>query len=103
MFSTFLVRKGKTVHRYVANRMLSEPAVNEIDSIVHYIENNFDPCKLAEAAGASFVARGTTYDADGLDELAIMAIEKKGFSLVEVMVAITIMGVAMFYFIMYVY
>ena len=48
------------------------------------IENNFDPCKLAEAAGASFVARGTTYDADGLDELAIMAIEKKGFSVLEI-------------------
>ncbi len=48
------------------------------------IENNFDACKLAEAAGASFVARGTTYDADGLDELAIMAIEKKGFSVLEI-------------------
>ena len=48
------------------------------------IENNFDACKLAEAAGASFVARGTTYDADGLDELAIMAIEKKGLSVLEI-------------------
>jgi len=48
------------------------------------IENNFDPCKLAEAAGASFVARGTTYDADGLDELAIQAIENKGFSVLEI-------------------
>lgn len=48
------------------------------------IENNFDACKLAEAAGASFVARGTTYDADGLDELAIMAIENKGLSVLEI-------------------
>jgi 2-oxoglutarate ferredoxin oxidoreductase subunit beta len=48
------------------------------------IENNFDACKLAEAAGASFVARGTTYDVDGLDELAIMAIEKKGLSVLEI-------------------
>lgn len=48
------------------------------------IENNFDACKVADACGASFVARGTTYDADGLDELAIMAIEKKGFSVLEI-------------------
>jgi 2-oxoglutarate ferredoxin oxidoreductase subunit beta len=48
------------------------------------IENNFDACTLAEAAGASFVARGTTYDADILDELATLAIQNKGFSLLEI-------------------
>jgi 2-oxoglutarate ferredoxin oxidoreductase subunit beta len=31
------------------------------------------------------VARGTTYDADGLDELTMLAIEKKGFSVLEIM------------------
>ena len=49
------------------------------------IENTFDVIQLAKGAGASFVARGTTYDADGLDELTMLAIEKKGFSVLEIM------------------
>jgi len=49
------------------------------------IENTFDACTLSAAAGASFVARGTTYDADGLDELIRLAIQNKGFSMVEIM------------------
>ena len=48
------------------------------------IENTFDICGLAEAAGASFVARGTTYDTDSLDELTTLAIQKKGFSVLEI-------------------
>jgi len=48
------------------------------------IENSFDICKLAEAAGASFVARGTTYDTEMLDELVLRAIQKKGFSVLEI-------------------
>lgn len=48
------------------------------------IENTFDPVKLAEAAGASFAARGTTYDTDVLDELTTLAMQKKGFSLLEI-------------------
>ncbi|MCP4717649.1 MAG: 2-oxoacid:ferredoxin oxidoreductase subunit beta [Deltaproteobacteria bacterium] len=48
------------------------------------IENTFDPCKLAEAAGASFVARGTTYDADALDDLIALAIQNRGLSMVEI-------------------
>ncbi len=48
-------------------------------------EPNFDACKLAVAAGASFVARGTTYEADSLDEIIALAIQNKGFSVVEVM------------------
>lgn len=48
------------------------------------IENSFDICKLAEAAGASFVARGTTYDTEMLDELVMRAIQKKGFSMLEI-------------------
>lgn len=48
------------------------------------IENTFDPVKLAEAAGASFAARGTTYDTDVLDELTTLAMQKKGFSVLEI-------------------
>jgi len=48
------------------------------------IEASFDIVKLAEAAGASFVARGTTFQVDQLDKLMERAIRKKGFSVVDV-------------------
>ncbi|KAF5425157.1 MAG: 2-oxoglutarate synthase subunit KorB [ANME-2 cluster archaeon HR1] len=47
------------------------------------IEKPFDICKLVEACGASFVARGTTYHAKMLDALIERAINNKGFSVVE--------------------
>lgn len=49
------------------------------------VENTFNISGLAEAAGASFVARGTVYDAIKLDKMIEKAIRKKGFSVVEVM------------------
>ncbi len=49
------------------------------------MENSFNISGLAQAAGASFVARGTVYDAIKLDRLIEKAILKKGFSVVEVM------------------
>ncbi len=48
-------------------------------------EQDFRATHLAIAAGATFVARGTTYHAAALDNLIIKAIQKKGFSLVEVL------------------
>jgi 2-oxoglutarate ferredoxin oxidoreductase subunit beta len=48
------------------------------------IEQPFDIAKIAEAAGASFVARGTVYHALEMDKLIEQAIVKKGFSVVEV-------------------
>ncbi|MDZ7260626.1 MAG: 2-oxoacid:ferredoxin oxidoreductase subunit beta, partial [candidate division KSB1 bacterium] len=45
----------------------------------------FNISGLAQAAGASFVARGTVYEALRLDKLIEQAIRKKGFSVVEVM------------------
>ncbi len=48
------------------------------------IEPSFDVVKLSEAAGASFVARGTTFHTTQLDELLEKAIRKKGFSVVDV-------------------
>ena len=50
------------------------------------IEAPFDICRLAEASGATFVARGTTYHATQLDKLIAEGIENKGFSLIEVIV-----------------
>src|SRR3990172_4896047 len=47
------------------------------------IEPAFDVCRIAEAAGASFVARGTAYHVLELDKLITRAMQKKGFSVVE--------------------
>lgn len=49
------------------------------------VENSFNISGLAEAAGASFVARGTAFDALRLDKMIEKAIRKKGFSVVEAM------------------
>jgi 2-oxoglutarate ferredoxin oxidoreductase subunit beta len=48
-------------------------------------ERAFDACKLAEAAGASYAARATTYHTQLLSRLVRDALLHKGFSLVEVM------------------
>lgn len=46
---------------------------------------SFDIAELARGAGASFVARTTTYHVIGMKELFIKAITHKGFSVVEVL------------------
>jgi 2-oxoglutarate ferredoxin oxidoreductase subunit beta len=47
-------------------------------------EREFDICGLAEAAGANYVARETTYDGLKLKKNIKQALQKKGFSLIEV-------------------
>lgn len=47
------------------------------------VEKPFDVCKLVEAAGATYVARGTAYHAKVLPSLIEKAILNRGFSLVE--------------------
>ena len=47
-------------------------------------EREFDICGLAEAAGANYVARETTYDGLKLKKNIKRALQKKGFSLIEV-------------------
>jgi len=49
------------------------------------IDQSFDVVELALAAGATFVARGTTYHVQGLTKIIQQAIVHKGFSVVEVM------------------
>jgi 2-oxoglutarate ferredoxin oxidoreductase subunit beta len=49
------------------------------------IEQPFDTCKLAAAAGASYVARGTTYKSQQVERLIADGIRHKGFALIEVM------------------
>ncbi len=48
------------------------------------IENSFDICSLAASAGATFVARGTTYSARKTEKFIKKALRHKGFSLVEI-------------------
>jgi 2-oxoglutarate ferredoxin oxidoreductase subunit beta len=48
-------------------------------------ERDFDICALAEAAGANFVARVTSYHGWDLKDSIREALTRKGFSLVEVM------------------
>ena len=47
------------------------------------IDNSFDVVELAKAAGASFVARSTTYHTKQLSGLIEQAIAHKGFAVVE--------------------
>lgn len=48
------------------------------------IEPAFDICNLAASAGATFVARGTTYYARKTEKLIRKALRHEGFSLVEI-------------------
>ena len=49
------------------------------------IDHEFDVTDMAEAAGASFVARATTYHVAQMKDLFVQAISHKGFSVVEVL------------------
>ncbi len=49
------------------------------------IEASFNISGLAQAAGASYVARGTVYHVFQLDKMIERAMRKKGFSVVEVL------------------
>ena len=48
------------------------------------VEPAFDVCRLAEAAGASYVARTTTFHARQIPDLVAHAVQNKGFSVIEV-------------------
>lgn len=50
-----------------------------------HIEHAFSIAELASVAGAPFVARGTVYHVQLLDGLLRKAIEKRGFSVVEIL------------------
>jgi 2-oxoglutarate ferredoxin oxidoreductase subunit beta len=49
------------------------------------LEPAFDICQLALAAGATFVARSTTFDFDELPSLIVDAVRHPGFAVVEVL------------------
>ena len=47
------------------------------------VDQPFDPCDLAKAAGATYVARGTTYHVKPLVDVITRGIQNKGFALIE--------------------
>jgi 2-oxoglutarate ferredoxin oxidoreductase subunit beta len=47
------------------------------------IDPAFDLCHLVHAAGASYVARGTTWQARNLEKLIARGLENRGFSFIE--------------------
>lgn len=53
-------------------------------SVYGHVEHAFSIAELAATAGASFVARSTVYHASHLEEMLKLAIDKKGFSVMEV-------------------
>ncbi len=59
--------------------------VKTVSSPYGNAENNFDISLLADAAGASLVGRSTVYHTPLLDRLIDKAIQKKGFSVIEIM------------------
>lgn len=50
------------------------------------IDRNFDACKLAEAAGATYVARSTAFHVQHLTDMIASGIDNKGFSFIEAIV-----------------
>lgn len=54
-------------------------------SIYGHVEPGFDICKLAEAAGAPFVARSTPYNPVQIRNLIKQGMQTKGFALIEIL------------------
>ncbi|MFW5697236.1 MAG: 2-oxoacid:ferredoxin oxidoreductase subunit beta [Fimbriimonadaceae bacterium] len=52
-----------------------------------HMDTPLDPCALAIAAGAPFVARSTTFDARNCEKYIRKGLEKPGFSVIEVAAA----------------
>jgi len=60
--------------------------IDDISTTTPYgnIDREFDICRLAEGAGATFVARTTSFHTEQMDQLIIQAIKHKGFSVIDV-------------------
>ena len=64
---------------------LSGPGMKATTAPYRTIDSSFDVVELAKAAGATFVARSTTYHVKECTELLKKAILHKGFSVVEIL------------------
>lgn len=58
--------------------------IKTITSPYGNLENPFDICQLAETAGSTFVARSTVYHTKLIERLIGKTLNKKGFSMLEV-------------------
>lgn len=58
---------------------------NSTTSVYGSIDKPFDLIELAMAAGATFIARTTTFDFMDMPDLIARAVEHKGFSVVEIL------------------
>lgn len=63
---------------------MSGPGIKASTAPYENIDNSFDCVELARAAGATFVARTTTFHVNQLSELIKAAIQHKGFAVVEI-------------------
>jgi 2-oxoglutarate ferredoxin oxidoreductase subunit beta len=64
---------------------LSGPGILATTAPYRNIDNDFDVAELAKAAGATFVARSTTYHVQECINILKKAIVHKGFSVVEIL------------------
>jgi 2-oxoglutarate/2-oxoacid ferredoxin oxidoreductase subunit beta len=64
---------------------LSGPGISATTAPFKNIESGFSVVDLALAAGATFVARTTTYHVQQLADILVKAIQHRGFSVVEVL------------------
>lgn len=59
-------------------------------SMLGHIEDGFDVCKLAQGAGARYVARSISENVQQTADMIIAGIEHKGFSMIEVLSPCTV-------------
>ncbi len=64
---------------------LSGPEVSASTAPYRTIDRSFDVVELAKAAGATFVARTTSFHSQQIADLIAKAVSHKGFSVVEVL------------------
>ena len=78
---------NNAIYGMTGGQLAPTTPTGKIASTARYgsIDPPFDACKLAIAAGATYVARATSYHSQQLDRLIEGGIKHKGFALIEVM------------------
>lgn len=78
---------NNAIYGMTGGQLAPTTPTGKIASTARYgsIDPPFDACKLAIAAGATYVARATSYHSQQLDRLIEGGIKHKGFALIEVL------------------
>ena len=76
--------KSHILHQFLLIFIISTSKITST-SIYGHVEPGFDICKLAEAAGAPFVARSTPYNPVQIRNLIKQGMQTKGFALIEIL------------------